>query len=59
MGGGRAGAGDRVAATARKPETLDALVETYGDDVLPLKLDVTDRGADQAAVKQAAEHFGQ
>lgn len=51
--------GDRVAATARKPETLDALVDTYGDDVLPLKLDVTDRGADQAAVKQAAEHFGQ
>ncbi len=50
--------GDQVAATARKPETLDALVDKYGDQVLPLKLDVTDRAADQAAVKQAAEHFG-
>lgn len=50
--------GDRVAATAREPETLDALVETYGDGVLPLTLDVTDRGADQAAVQRAAEHFG-
>ena len=28
--------GDRVAATARRLETLDALVETYGDDVLPI-----------------------
>ncbi|WP_299054664.1 SDR family oxidoreductase [uncultured Nocardioides sp.] len=50
--------GDRVAATARKPETLDALVETYGDAVLPLQLDVTDRAADHAAVQRAAEHFG-
>ncbi len=50
--------GDRMAATARKPETLDALVNTYRDGVLPLKLDVTDRGADQAALKQAAEHVG-
>jgi NAD(P)-dependent dehydrogenase (short-subunit alcohol dehydrogenase family) len=50
--------GDQVAATARKPETLDALVDKYGDNVLPLTLDVTDRAADQAAVQQAAEHFG-
>ena len=50
--------GDRVAATARRPETLDALVEGYGDAVLPLRLDVTDRAADLAAVRQAAEHFG-
>jgi NAD(P)-dependent dehydrogenase (short-subunit alcohol dehydrogenase family) len=50
--------GDQVAATARKPETLDALVEKYGDKVLPLKLDVTDREADRAAVEQAAKHFG-
>ncbi|MCH1866992.1 SDR family oxidoreductase [Nocardioides sp. CFH 31398] len=50
--------GDRVAATARRPETLDALVETYGDAVLPLQLDVTDRAADLAAVQRAAEHFG-
>ena len=50
--------GDRVAATARKPETLDPLVEQYGDAVLPLRLDVTDRSAGIAAVQQAAEHFG-
>ncbi|MBF4576650.1 SDR family oxidoreductase [Frondihabitans sp. VKM Ac-2883] len=50
--------GDKVAATARKIETLDSLVEQYGDSVLPLTLDVTDRSADFAAVQQAAEHFG-
>lgn len=53
------GRGDQVAATARNPATLDALVDTYGDRVLPLRLDVTDRRAAQAAVQQAAEHFGQ
>jgi NAD(P)-dependent dehydrogenase (short-subunit alcohol dehydrogenase family) len=50
--------GDRVAATARDPETLDALVGSYGDAVLPLRLDVTGRRADFDAVKRAAEHFG-
>jgi NAD(P)-dependent dehydrogenase (short-subunit alcohol dehydrogenase family) len=50
--------GDRVAATARKPETLDALVERYGDAVLPIQLDVDDRAADFAAVQRAADHFG-
>ena len=52
------GRGDRVAATARQPETLSSLVDQYGDKVLPLTLDVTDRAADRAAVSQAAEHFG-
>ena len=51
--------GDKVAATARKPETLDALVDKYGDNVLALKLDVTDRDADRAAVDEAAGQFGQ
>jgi NAD(P)-dependent dehydrogenase (short-subunit alcohol dehydrogenase family) len=50
--------GDRVAATARDTSTLDDLVERYGDAVLPLQLDVTDRAADFAAVQQAHEHFG-
>ncbi|MCW2820075.1 MAG: short-chain dehydrogenase/reductase [Marmoricola sp.] len=50
--------GDRVAATARDTSTLDDLVERYGDALLPLSLDVTDRTADFAAVQQAAEHFG-
>ena len=50
--------GDRVAATARRLSTLDDLVSTYGDAVLPIELDVTDRAADFAAVQQAAGHFG-
>ncbi len=50
--------GDNVAATARNLETLDALVDTYDDAVLPIELDVTDREADFAAVQRAAEHFG-
>ena len=50
--------GDKVAATARNLETLDALVDTYGDAVLPIQLDVTDRDADFDAVKRAADHFG-
>lgn len=51
--------GDRVAATARTPSDLDDLVEQYGDAVLPLQLDVTDRAADFAAVARAHSHFGQ
>ena len=50
--------GDGVAATARRPETLDALVDEYGDAVLPIQLDVTDRDADFDAVQRAADHFG-
>ncbi|MBN9097492.1 MULTISPECIES: SDR family oxidoreductase [unclassified Pseudonocardia] len=50
--------GDSVAATARDTSTLDDLVATYGDRLLPLQLDVTDRAADFAAVAQAHEHFG-
>ena len=50
--------GDKVAATARDTATLDDLVEKYGDAMLPIQLDVTDRDADFAAVKQAHDHFG-
>jgi NAD(P)-dependent dehydrogenase (short-subunit alcohol dehydrogenase family) len=46
--------GDRVAATARTIEMLPA----PADDFLPLRLDVTDRAAVQAAVERAATHFG-
>ena len=35
--------GDRVAATARNVDRIADLVGTYGDRVLPLTLDVTDR----------------
>jgi NAD(P)-dependent dehydrogenase (short-subunit alcohol dehydrogenase family) len=50
--------GDRVAATARRLETLDDLVDTYGDSVLPIQLDVTNRVADFDAVSIAADYFG-
>ncbi|MEU7814915.1 SDR family oxidoreductase [Pseudonocardia sp. NPDC049154] len=50
--------GDSVAATARDASTLDDLVAKYGDRILPLTLDVTDREADFAAVAKAHEHFG-
>ena len=51
--------GDKVAGTARKLDTLDDLVENYGDTFLPIQLDVTDRDDDFAAVQKAAEHFGE
>ncbi|MEV4351339.1 SDR family oxidoreductase [Actinoplanes sp. NPDC049596] len=50
--------GDRVAATARNTGTLSDLVEKYGDNVLPLALDVTDRPAVLDALKTADDHFG-
>jgi NAD(P)-dependent dehydrogenase (short-subunit alcohol dehydrogenase family) len=50
--------GDSVAATARDLSTLDGLIATYGERFLPLQLDVTDREADFAAVRQAHERFG-
>jgi NAD(P)-dependent dehydrogenase (short-subunit alcohol dehydrogenase family) len=50
--------GDKVAATARNLGTLDDLVTKYGDAILPVKLDVTDREAACTAVRQAHERFG-
>ena len=50
--------GDRVAATARNTDSLAELVEQYGDAILPISLDVTDKEAATAAVAQAHEHFG-
>ncbi|HEY1743701.1 MAG TPA: SDR family NAD(P)-dependent oxidoreductase [Granulicella sp.] len=49
--------GDRVVAAVRNPSALDELVETYGDAVLVLPLDVTDRDAVFQAVTQAFVHF--
>jgi NAD(P)-dependent dehydrogenase (short-subunit alcohol dehydrogenase family) len=51
-------AGDRVAATARDTSSLDDLTAEYGDAVLPIELDVTDRHAAFAAVRRAHERFG-
>jgi NAD(P)-dependent dehydrogenase (short-subunit alcohol dehydrogenase family) len=50
--------GDKVAGTARDTSTMDDLVQKYGEALLPIQLDVTDRDADFAAVKQAHDHFG-
>lgn len=50
--------GDKVVATARDIRSLDDLVRKYGQHILPLQLDVTDRAADLAAVRKAKEHFG-
>ena len=50
--------GDTVAATARDTATLDDLVQQFGDKILPLQLDVTDRNAVATAVKDAHDRFG-
>ena len=51
-------AGDNVVAAARRPEELDTLVRQYGARVKPVKLDVRDEGAAQAAVQAAVDTFG-
>jgi NAD(P)-dependent dehydrogenase (short-subunit alcohol dehydrogenase family) len=49
--------GDRVAATARDPETLADLAR-HGGGVLALPLDVTDGPAAATAVRAAVDRFG-
>jgi NAD(P)-dependent dehydrogenase (short-subunit alcohol dehydrogenase family) len=51
-------AGDRVAATARRPEQLAELAARYGDRLLPLALDVTDAARARSALDEAHEAFG-
>jgi NAD(P)-dependent dehydrogenase (short-subunit alcohol dehydrogenase family) len=50
--------GDKVAATARKSADVADLSEQFGDDVLPLALDVTNPEQVRQAVAQAHRHFG-
>jgi len=50
--------GDRVAATARDTSSVRDLVERYGDAVLPLPLDVTDKAAVTSTIRAAHEKFG-
>ena len=50
--------GDKVAATARNIAALDDLVSTYGDNILPVQLDVNNRQEVINAVNQVATHFG-
>lgn len=49
--------GDFVAATARKVETLRELQTRFGERVLPLELDVTEKAHVDAAVRKAYERF--
>ena len=51
--------GDKVAATVRNLDTLNDLAKQYGDTLLPLQLDVTNRQASFDAVKKAHDYFGQ
>src|SRR3954454_3139404 len=51
-------AGDRVVATARRPEQLAELAGKYGDRVRTVALDVTDPAAARAAVATAVDAFG-
>ena len=50
--------GDQVAATARNAASLDDLVASYGDAILPIELDVTDRPAVGRAVNEAVDRYG-
>jgi NAD(P)-dependent dehydrogenase (short-subunit alcohol dehydrogenase family) len=51
-------AGDRVMATARRPETLAGLAEIGGDRVSTTALDVTDPASVQAAAQATLAVFG-
>ena len=51
-------AGDRVVATARRPEVLDDLAELHGDDLLAVPLDVTDSRAARKAFQAGVDRFG-
>jgi NAD(P)-dependent dehydrogenase (short-subunit alcohol dehydrogenase family) len=50
--------GERVAATARKPETLADLVAPHGDRALALRLDVTKPDDIEAALAVIEDRFG-
>ncbi|MFB2597777.1 SDR family NAD(P)-dependent oxidoreductase [Herbiconiux sp. P17] len=51
-------AGDRVVATARRPEQLADFASKYGDRILPVALDVTDADQLRAAVAEGVARFG-
>jgi NAD(P)-dependent dehydrogenase (short-subunit alcohol dehydrogenase family) len=50
-------AGDKVVATARKPEELADLIATYGGDVRTVKVDVTSPRDVEKAIGTAVEAF--
>lgn len=50
--------GERVVATARKPQTLSFLTEQFGDQIIVPSLDVTDSEECVRAVETALQTFG-
>jgi len=50
--------GDLVAATARNPAQLNDLVAQYGDNILPVQLDVTDYKQVYKAIEDTIARFG-
>jgi NAD(P)-dependent dehydrogenase (short-subunit alcohol dehydrogenase family) len=51
-------AGDNVVAGARRVEELDALKQQYGERLAPVRLDVREEDAAQAAVQTAVDTYG-
>jgi NAD(P)-dependent dehydrogenase (short-subunit alcohol dehydrogenase family) len=51
--------GDRLIATARKPEQLQALVDQYPDTAKAIRLDVTNADEVKTAIETALATFGQ
>jgi NAD(P)-dependent dehydrogenase (short-subunit alcohol dehydrogenase family) len=50
--------GDKVIAAVRNTDSVNDLVNSYGDAILPIKLDVNDRVAAFSAIQQAKDKFG-
>jgi NAD(P)-dependent dehydrogenase (short-subunit alcohol dehydrogenase family) len=51
-------AGHQLVATARQPDSLADLVDRYGDQILPVALDVIEPAGAAAAVAAGAKRFG-
>jgi NAD(P)-dependent dehydrogenase (short-subunit alcohol dehydrogenase family) len=50
--------GYSAAVTARNPDTVRDIVESFGERAIALKLDVTDRAEAEAAVAETEKRFG-
>jgi NADP-dependent 3-hydroxy acid dehydrogenase YdfG len=50
--------GDKVVATARKPEVLQDLIEQYPETARAVKLDVTNKSDAKNAITEAIKEFG-